>query len=623
MFDLFAAVSRSLPPQVRFPEPNVTMSNSALRLKVPASAEILEQVRPGLACPPSPKAAGHSKNVGTMGQRVIDVDAILSAVGETAYTWDVASDRMNWAQNAMSVLSLSEGECPATLSEFALHIAAEHAASRSEAFAKASEHPGFRLHYRFFPESRRPTASIWIEEQGRITRGPDGQILKVEGVLRVLKSNHHDELLRIYRTDVDDLTGLLNRPRLIDALSTVLARTQTGEREGAFMMVAVNGLDVINDSFGYEAGDGVIAATGRLLSRHLRAGDSIGRYSANKFGIVLGDCTRSELHAFAERLISLVSSATVDAGPCRLAATISAGGLKLSREAASTSEVIANALQALDQARAQRRDPFVEFKPASETLTRRRHNLNLADEVMTALGERRMLLAIQPIVSTSTRKPAFYECLIRKRRPDGSVVAAAEFMEVAEQLGLSRLTDLRVLELTVDLLRRQHDISASLNVSSLAAFDRDWLGRLLSRTGGDRKITSRLTIEITETSEIRDIDRVASFVDVLKELGCKVAIDDFGAGYTSFKNLRHLNVDMVKIDGAFVRNMKDDATDRIFVETLVNLARRFKLKTVAEWVTDEETADLLAGYGVDYLQGNLFGAPVLVDEFEAKLAAKP
>ena len=129
----------------------------------------------------------------------------------------------------------------------------------------------------------------------------------------------------------------------------------------------------------------------------------------------------------------------------------------------------------------------------------------------------------------------------------------------------------------------------------------------LSRRRRHRGVAERLTIEITETAAIHDIDDTRGFVARVKELGCRIAIDDFGAGYTSFRNLRNLGVDIVKIDGAFVANLSKSADDRAFVQTLIDLAHRLGLKTVAEWVQDEESAKLLAEWGCDYLQGALIG----------------
>jgi EAL domain-containing protein (putative c-di-GMP-specific phosphodiesterase class I) len=146
-------------------------------------------------------------------------------------------------------------------------------------------------------------------------------------------------------------------------------------------------------------------------------------------------------------------------------------------------------------------------------------------------------------------------------RRDGSLVSAGEFVPIAEQLGLSRLIDRRTLELTVDLLKQHRDLTLSVNVSGLTCSDFEWLTALRRLTNDRPDMLRRLIVEITETAALEELDQSVNFVDTLNELGCRVAIDDFGAGYTSFKNLKLLNVDMVKIDGSFVKNLADDTSD--------------------------------------------------------------
>jgi EAL domain-containing protein (putative c-di-GMP-specific phosphodiesterase class I) len=150
-------------------------------------------------------------------------------------------------------------------------------------------------------------------------------------------------------------------------------------------------------------------------------------------------------------------------------------------------------------------------------------------------------------------------------------------------------------------------LQASVNVSPASTVDPDWwagLGALLSANAG---AAERLIIEITETAAIQDVDDARGFVTRVKDLGCRIAIDDFGAGHTSFRNLRKLGVNIVKIDGAFVQNIMKSSDDRAFVHTLVDLSHRLGLKTVAEWVQDEAAAQLLSGWGCDLLQGALIG----------------
>ena len=235
----------------------------------------------------------------------------------------------------------------------------------------------------------------------------------------------------------------------------------------------------------------------------------------------------------------------------------------------------------------------------------------IADEIVRALNDRRMILALQPIVTSKDREPWLYECLVRMQRLDGSIVCAAEFIPVAEQFGLARLVDHRVLELAIDLLRSEPDIKLALNISAVTTNDPQWLAGLEAFTGKDRPLTERLTVEITETAAIADLEQTVEFVRAVKALGCRVALDDFGAGYTSFRSLRHLGVDIVKIDGSFIQNLGTDAEDELFVRTLIDLARKFGITTVGEWVGDEKTAQFLENAGVGYMQGYFFGAPEL------------
>jgi EAL domain-containing protein (putative c-di-GMP-specific phosphodiesterase class I) len=196
---------------------------------------------------------------------------------------------------------------------------------------------------------------------------------------------------------------------------------------------------------------------------------------------------------------------------------------------------------------------------------------------------------------------------MRIRRLDGSVIAAGEVIPLAERLGLVRLIDHRMLELVVAELVACPALKASLNVSAASTVDPDWWTALAASLRAQSGLADRLTVEITESAAIQDIDETRGFVARVKDVGCRIAIDDFGAGYTSFRNLRKLGVDVIKIDGAFVQNLTRSEDDRAFVRTLIDLAKRLGLETVAEWVQDEEAAKILADWGCDYLQGQLIG----------------
>ncbi|HZA01517.1 MAG TPA: GGDEF and EAL domain-containing protein, partial [Hyphomicrobiaceae bacterium] len=490
----------------------------------------------------------------------------------------------------------------------------EHITRRQQAIggdATVGAGKAYRVQYRFMPGGRRNDVSLWLEDHGQWWPDADGRPARASGVVRIINERYREEQRLLYRSDHDELTGHLNRIRLTEALSAVIGRAQRMRQPCAFLIVAVNNLAVINETFGFDVGDEVIAATGRVIKKSMRGGDVIGRYSSNKFGIILNDCGPGAMRIASERFMKAVREATISTTLCQLSATTSIGGVLIPDHAKNVHQAISHALQALHSAKAKRGECVCSYEPSPQRESARKRNITIADEVISALDENRMQLALQPIVSTATRLPALYECLLRMAKADGTMVSAGEFIQMTEQLGLSRLIDRRTLELAVDLVRTHPELRLSLNVSGLTCNDHDWLVSLHRLTGGRRQLTERLTIEITETAAIDDLDQSIAFVDTLKEFGCRVAIDDFGAGYTSFKNLKHLAVDMVKIDGAFVKNLSQDASDRVFIKTMVELASTFGMETVAEWVGDEVTARILADTGITYLQGFHFGKPQL------------
>jgi EAL domain-containing protein (putative c-di-GMP-specific phosphodiesterase class I) len=196
-------------------------------------------------------------------------------------------------------------------------------------------------------------------------------------------------------------------------------------------------------------------------------------------------------------------------------------------------------------------------------------------------------------------------------KPDGSILTAGHFVPAAEQMGIVQLVDRFALEAAVAKLKAHKNVSLAVNVSGTAASDPAWLQEFVGYIRAEKAVAPRLVVELTETAALHHFEENAQFVSQLHELGVRVAIDDFGAGYTSFRNLQMLHVDTVKIDGSYVKDLSQSPENQVFVRTLVGLARSFDIKTVAEWVGSEEDAALLQNFGVDYFQGFFFGEPVI------------
>jgi EAL domain-containing protein (putative c-di-GMP-specific phosphodiesterase class I) len=233
----------------------------------------------------------------------------------------------------------------------------------------------------------------------------------------------------------------------------------------------------------------------------------------------------------------------------------------------------------------------------------------VGERVQRALKEQRLLFAYQPVVDSASGSVDYYECLLRMRQEDGAIVAAGRFVPMIEQLGFIRNIDRFALERAVEELGDSVGVNLGFNISGLTAADQPWLDALVTLLHGKPDIASRLVIEITETAALRDLEESARFVKTLHDLGCRVALDDFGAGFTSLRHLQALGVDTVKIDGSFVRNLVDRPDNQTFLRHVLGLVRGLGLKTVAECVETAQEAALLREQGVDFLQGYYFGVP--------------
>ncbi len=563
---------------------------------------------------------------------------VLSAVGTVVYEWSVRDDTIRWGDNVLDVLNVYDPNVIATGRGYASLFDPENMSSRFDAVMNArvvDEGCGvpFQVEYRVLPHGRNGDTACWIEDTGRWYAGDDGRPVKVYGVIRNIDERHEHEQRLAFLSHYDPLTGNMNRSRITEALSDALSKAQRYNMPCAFLLAAVDNLAMVNDAYGFDIADHVIASVSKRLKSMLRGGDSIGRYAGNKFGLILGHCSDQDMEIAARRLLDAVRTPVVETGAGPVSATVSIGGIILPSNARTAQDAMVRAEEALAIAKLRHRDTFVPYVHSSSRETIRKHNVKVADEIVSALNERRLVLAYQPIVRAGDGTPALYECLLRMTKPDGEVVSAGHLIPVAEKLGLVRLVDHRVLEMAVKTLESAPGIDLSLNISGATAADPAWLANLTAFISTHQNVAKQLIVEITETVAIADIEETIKFVDNVRDLGCRVAIDDFGAGYTSFKNLKLLNVDMVKVDGSFVENLRNNPDNQFFVRTLIDLARNFNLKTVAEWVEDERDAELLRQWGVDYLQGHLFSAaqvekPWLKQEAQApagppKLVVRP
>jgi diguanylate cyclase (GGDEF)-like protein len=550
-----------------------------------------------------------SQNEAILNPSVPQASTILASLGQAAFVWDIATDAIVWSDHFTLVFpdipaaSLASGVEFSKLIEPVRSIRSDtlgHSPS-----AGRGEGAPYRIEYGVRTSTSAPV--LWLEESGCWFAGADGKPARVQGVVRVNNERHarDEQLVRLSRHD--PLTGELNRTHLVASLAEAIEEATRIRSSFAFMLIGIDHLARINDAFGFDVADAVISEVATRLRARLRSGDLLGRFSGNKFGLILKNCTVDDINIAAERFLAGIRDDVVPTKSGPVSVTASIGAVNVPRYARNADEAINRAHETLDMAKRRRAGSFSLWRPNVERDAQRRVNIRVTDEIVTALNERRIVMAFEPVVEARSRAAAFYECLVRMEQDDGQVLLAPDIVPVAEKLGLIRLVDHRVLELVVAELAAAPNVQLSLNISPDTTMDPDWWASIESLMRAHPGVAERLIVEITETVAIQDIDDVRGFVTRLKNFGSRIAIDDFGAGYTSFRNLRKLGVDIVKIDGAFVQNIARSADDRAFVQTLIDLARRLQIKTVAEWVQDDESAGMLRDWGCDYIQGRLIG----------------
>ncbi len=447
----------------------------------------------------------------------------------------------------------------------------------------------------------------WFEDTGRWFAGADGRAVSARGVVRRLEALSEVDRKDIAANKLDDLTGTYLRTPFLRVMTNDLQNAFAKKQRSAFLLISIHDMPFINRNYGYEAADEVIAAVARNLKKAIRGKDRMVRYSGNKIGVLLTTFIGEELGEAVSRIVSLASGMPVQTKAGPIAISLHVGSVIAPTDGRETIDLMRRAEEALAEARAEDGARFVAYRHDISKQEAQRRNLSASDDVLRALNDRRIIIAYEPVLSARTRVVQFHEALVRVRAEDGSILGAGAIIPPAERFGLVRFIDMRVMDIAVARLIAKPRDRLSVNVSMRTATTPEWMAALQAHISVAPCIADRLIVEITETAAMADLEATTKIVEAIKELGIRVAIDDFGSGHTSFKSLRALPVDILKIDGVFIQNLSRSTDDRFFVRTLVDLARNLGVQTVAEWVQDLETANLLAEWGVDFLQGEYCG----------------
>jgi diguanylate cyclase (GGDEF)-like protein len=421
-----------------------------------------------------------------------------------------------------------------------------------------------------------------------------------------------------YIADHDSLTGLLDRRRFRAELDTYVSFTGRYGGQGAVMIIDIDGLKAINDSLGHHAGDNLIRHVAAIMRERVRATDIVARLSGDEFAVLMPQSETAGALQLGEDLRAQVAE-NAAAGLDMEQATISIGITMFGGERGIGAEaVLAAADQAMYRAKEEGRNQVALFQDPSEPQRQQLRRQTTSARIRDALTQDRLSLHTQPIRSLASGGIERYELLLRMTGENGELLPAASFIEAAERSGMVQELDRWVVGQALGLLaQREHDgdpVSLHVNLSGASVADLSVLEYIERQLDEGEADPARCTFEITETAPVHNYEAAAGFADRITEFGCQVAIDDYGAGFGPFHYLKSIPFDLIKIDGSFIRDMPNSDADQLTVQAIVQIARGLGKTTIAEYVQDDVTAQMLREYGVDMAQGYHLGRPVDVAE---------
>ncbi|RMK80019.1 diguanylate cyclase [Pseudomonas aeruginosa] len=446
-------------------------------------------------------------------------------------------------------------------------------------------------------------------------RTRDGEIIGTVLVFQNVTKARAMQRELSYHASHDALTGLFNRTKFEEELQRALANAQERATQHALCFIDLDRFKVVNDSAGHAAGDMLLRELSRILADRTRASDTLARLGGDEFGLLLFDCDLAEAEQVASKLIEQICSVRFPWEGRLYDVGASIGITALTATSRSTSELMSQADVACYAAKHAGRNRVSVYQFGHEEVERQHRDILLASGLREALENDRFQLQAQEIVPVGPRRDGdrHYELLLRLYDPDGQMTPPGAFIPAAERFNLMASIDRWVInEALINFGARiaaVEGLSIGINLSGNSLNDPLFLPYLLDRIEHSPLRPERLYFELTETALMNQLSVASRIVAKLRDLGCKVALDDFGSGLSSFNYLKNFVVDVIKIDGSFVRNLDKSPVDQAIVDSINQIAHRLGAVTVAEFVESREILDHLARLGVDFAQGYAVGRP--------------
>jgi diguanylate cyclase (GGDEF)-like protein/PAS domain S-box-containing protein/excisionase family DNA binding protein len=466
----------------------------------------------------------------------------------------------------------------------------------------------------------------WIGINARLTNDDLGEPLGIRGTARDITEQHVATQRIEHLALHDPLTDLPNRHSLQIRIEAAMQDASVG----ALLFIDIDHFKYVNDNFGHRAGDQLIIGVGSVLREVVRGcGGEVYRLGGDEFAIHLPEALRRQANEAAELALDAVRHYRFQASEQRVVSNLSASiGIALHPfHGSDVPSLFSNVDIAMYQAKELGRNRHVVFDQASDNLRSTHKRVHWAKRIRDALDDDRISLFAQPVVRLKDLKAMHHEVLVRLRDDQGGLILPSTFIEIAESLSLVQELDLQVVQKLLAFMREHNQVGKKLryfvNLSRVSIADPHWVKRLMSLLKAPQVDPTQLVFEITETAAMSEIDVTLSFINRLKDIGCRFALDDFGAGFSSFYYLKRFEVDYLKIDGSFIRDLATDEGSRLFVRALNDVARGLSKQVVAEWVESPEALKLLVEMGAQYGQGYIFRKPMPIADTVRVATSRP
>lgn len=465
---------------------------------------------------------------------------------------------------------------------------------------------------------RNDKGTAFIQIVAQPIHDEQGQFQGYYGCERDVTERAHVERQLEHLANHDELTGIFNRRAFQARLKQLQQFVQSTDYEFSLCVLDLDRFKIVNDTAGHAAGDQLLVELVNVLEHYMMPGETLARIGGDEFSLLL-ESPVEEAATRAMQMIQGVSNYVFDWDGRHFSVGASVGITSIKHMESDEGDMLKRADSACYAAKNNGRNQCIVFAHDSENYLAYRAELQQLEIIKEALRANRLRLFMQPIEPTAgIEARPHYEILLRLESEYGELMLPATFIPVAERFQIMQDLDIWVVQNCLKILdtcrSADHEISLSINLSGNTLSDLSALNRIVETVLDSSVAAALLCFEITESAAISNIDTVVVFMNKLKGLGVRFALDDFGAGLSSFGYIRSLPIDYLKIDGYFIRNIRSDSTNRAITAAFVQLSRDLGIATVAESVEDKATRKLVRKMGIDYVQGYGVARPIDVDQ---------